>query len=694
MSLYKDASLVMLPSAYKDGKLLSIKPVEELGDELVTNGGFDTDSDWTKGSGSTISGGSLNIVGATYNANTRQSISLTSGKKYKISIDYTAKGTATSNTFQLGFGDSSGNPSDTTQHEFLEGSDVKVLMVTASATDASILFRSRDSGTSDLSIHYVSVKEVLTESGDFDFTRGSNLAATRVDVNGLIEKGRENLLLQSNQFDTTWWSINITETTGHSGYDGSSDAWLLTKSSANGRLYQSVSFSGVNTFSIYLKKNDSDWARLYFDTINISAYIDLRDGSFGNTSSAIIEKKIVSVGGDWYRVSITMNGSGTTARVYPAEENSDSASSGSIYIQDAQLEKGLVATDYIETGASTAQAGILEDMPRLDYSGGASCPALLLEPQRTNKLETSEYYQDTSIWQGQSGCTASLEDVVAPDGTGKVTKINATGGNTSSRMQNNLGTSGDDTLYSVFVKGTGVATRFRLRNNVAGAQGVIYDIDADGNFTFYYQNAHDGVYGIEDYGNGWHRIYVLVLTSGSADNYFQMFPDVEDGDGSVYVWGAQAEVGQYMTSYIPTYGASVTRSRDSATNSVTNTTSRTYFLEGKRIADDSFQTSSGFYDPNDNLLITFWNSNRLRFRFGGAINKYHTLTGDDFKIAVSYDGTDSRVFINGQLAFTQTFALGNVTSIILTGNNGAVSYDQTALFLTALTDSECIALTE
>ena len=41
-------------------------------------------------------------------------------------------------------------------------------------------------------------------SGDFTFTRGSNLAATRVDVNGLIEKGRENLLLQSNQFDTTW----------------------------------------------------------------------------------------------------------------------------------------------------------------------------------------------------------------------------------------------------------------------------------------------------------------------------------------------------------------------------------------------------------------------------------------------------------------------------------------------------------
>jgi len=32
--------------------------------------------------------------------------------------------------------------------------------------------------------------------GDFTFSRGSNLTATRVDSNGLIEKGRENLLLK------------------------------------------------------------------------------------------------------------------------------------------------------------------------------------------------------------------------------------------------------------------------------------------------------------------------------------------------------------------------------------------------------------------------------------------------------------------------------------------------------------------
>ena len=81
-------------------------------------------------------------------------------------------------------------------------------------------------------------------------------------------------------------------------------------------------------------------------------------------------------------------------------EDADTAGSGpsytgdgtsGVFLQDAQVEQSLVATDYIETGASTAQAGILEDLPRLDYSGGASCPALLLEPQRFNAIDSSEY---------------------------------------------------------------------------------------------------------------------------------------------------------------------------------------------------------------------------------------------------------------------------------------------------------------
>jgi hypothetical protein len=50
------------------------------------------------------------------------------------------------------------------------------------------------------------------------------------------------------------------------------------------------------------------------------------------------------------------------------------------YIQDVQLEQGLVARDYIETTTAAVEGGITDNVPRLDYTD-SSCPALLLEPQ-------------------------------------------------------------------------------------------------------------------------------------------------------------------------------------------------------------------------------------------------------------------------------------------------------------------------
>ena len=65
-------------------------------------------------------------------------------------------------------------------------------------------------------------------TGDFTFSRGSNLSATRINEQGYIDKGYENLLLQSNQFDTTWTNFLIdTPTSGQAGYDGTNNAWLI-----------------------------------------------------------------------------------------------------------------------------------------------------------------------------------------------------------------------------------------------------------------------------------------------------------------------------------------------------------------------------------------------------------------------------------------------------------------------------------
>ena len=236
--------------------------------------------------------------------------------------------------------------------------------------------------------------------GDFTFSRGSNLAATRVNSEGLIEKGRENLLLQSNSFDTTWSGVNATLTSGQSGYDGTNNAWEFeaTNTSANTRVDQSISSSGVHTFSIYAKAGTTDWVRiniLLTGVGNANNYYDVSNGVKGSSpSSSLIADKIESVGNGWYRISMLTEALISEVRVQVATNDGDASvtSGDNIIIQDAQLELGLVSTDVITTTTTTEQAGILEDMPRLDYSGGASCPSLLLEPQRTNGIPNSEYF--------------------------------------------------------------------------------------------------------------------------------------------------------------------------------------------------------------------------------------------------------------------------------------------------------------
>ena len=283
---------------------------------------------------------------------------------------------------------------------------------------------------------------------EFTFSRGSNLAATRIGKTGLIEKGRENLLVQSNQFDTTWTVAGSTITDGQSGYDGSNNAWLLSKSSASGNLGQNTTSNGVTTFSVYAKANASPYLRLIiFDgtfATNGAAYFDLQNGALGTTNA--IDSNIESVGNGWYRCSVSFNTSNQRVYIYPAEANSTTGTTGSIYIQDAQLELGLSASPYIPTTTTTAQAGVLENTPRLNYTTGVANPYLLLEPQRTNTYRSSEWIPNLD-----ADLSQEVSDINSPIKNTPFLKITK---NTSGLSRQTLYTStnGDIDTCSVFAK--------------------------------------------------------------------------------------------------------------------------------------------------------------------------------------------------------------------------------------------------
>ena len=171
--------------------------------------------------------------------------------------------------------------------------------------------------------------------------------------------GGENLLLQSNQFDTTWVT-NCNLTSGQLGYDGTNDAWLLAKDATGFRnLYQDIStLTGVGTLSIYAKANsNSNIIIRCIGGTDAQGFFDLSNGTLAATSVNCIDAQINAVGNGWYRCSIVFNTSGTTSvNLYP-DYPFGGTSAGNIYIQDAQLERGKKANTYIETTTTAIKNG-------------------------------------------------------------------------------------------------------------------------------------------------------------------------------------------------------------------------------------------------------------------------------------------------------------------------------------------------
>ena len=572
----------------------------------------------------------------------------------------------------------------------------------------------------------------LSTDGELTFSRGSDIEATRVAANGYIQKAAVNLLLQSNTFDTTWVNTNSAETGGQSGYDGTNNAWLLEKSAAFGRIQQSVtSTSGVKTFSVYLKAGTLSWCRvLVVSAVSPEFYINLADGSIGSQYDNITATS-TSVGGGWYRASLIFDDTISEVRIYPAEANNDvNGTSGNIYIQDAQLNYGLVAQDYVETTTTSVVSGITNDMPRLDYSGGASCPSLFLEPSRTNAY-TTEYFGG-SDW---TKTNSSIVDnsTISPEGVQNAHKLveNAT------TSQHHIGqsftaTSGQAVTFSIFAK---AAERSVLQTVISSAylstSGYVnFDLSAGS-----VSASGGGTTGkIEDYGSGWFRCSATFTATASASGtsafFIQSSPTATravsylgDGTSGIYLYGAQAEANaSFESSYIPCYGTSATRTADVsyALNQYNNIGQTEGTIYAEFFLPNNIASGEHRFSLSDNTLNNWFfvslpesgNKTRMYLRVGSstavdvqtgtAVFNY----GEVNKVAMAYKSGDSRVYVNGVSVFSSTNSFGTPTSeldvFVITGASGTGSAStqnisnkikQALLFKTRLSNADLATLT-
>ena len=565
--------------------------------------------------------------------------------------------------------------------------------------------------------------------GNFTFSRGSNLAATRVDVNGLIEKGRENLSKYS-QTGASWGSSSVSiDSTNAVDFFGGTNAVTYT-SNGGGAAYVfsdntiSITSGNVYTGSIYVKNVDADYVQLTFGTgaFGSAQYrnFDLTNGTLGGGLG--IDATIQNVGGGWYRISLTALSTASSASaivivVAPSASASrlQAATSGKTLTAFAsQLEQGLVATDYIETGASTAQAGILEDLPRLDYSGGASCPALLLEPQRTNKIAQSEY--QISLWYPSATWTIeqNTSDLTSPEGKYNAVKLIETSANSyhsgyyNATIENSY--TGTYTI-SAYAKYNG---RLFVLNPYNTGIGRTYFNLQTGEVA---QLGTNVTAGIEDTGDGWYRCYVTGTYSSSNVTFEHMLASavgtlIYQGDGTsgAYIYGCQAEAGSYPTSYIPTYGSAVTRSGDSClATSVSDLIGQeqgTMFVEAKTNFDFQGGRLLLIGQTNNFIELVLRTTGKINaFAWNGTaqadFNSSSTYsTGDTLKIALAYKENDYVLYINGVQEGSDTSGvIPNAMAQIIINNytspnySSANAYKQATLFKTRLTNAELAALT-
>ena len=540
-------------------------------------------------------------------------------------------------------------------------------------------------------------------SGDLTFSRGSDIEATRVNANGYIEKAQVNLLLRSNTFSTTWVNVATTETGGQADKDGGTSAWKLEASSGGSSrvIGQTNALTGICTFSVYAKAGNISYLALENGTQ--FTYASLVDGTQGN-NSGLIDYAATSVGNGWWRISIAFNKAASSdLRIYLASSNTSSVVSGGdyIYIQDAQLNYGLVAQTYQETTTAAVVSGITDNMPRLSYDpANPTCPSLLLEGSRTNVITSSEHLGSLSV----SNVSVSYNNATSPEGVQNATLVTGDAGSGVKVVNFNGAANGSYTI-SVFAKYNthqwiqlgqgGVATyaNFDIQNGVTGGT--------------------NGTSSIEDYGGGWYRCSVVTTTGTPVSHYIGMVDSgtavrlaSSSSTNSYWAYGMQSELGSYPTSYIPTYGSSATRTADgpsgTSTTALGGGSVGSLYIEDTRNFIDTSLTGSAFQ------LLTSADNEEVRFhfdapfsqvRFRDANNSYADIggaisvtAGVKYKALFVSDGVTAKVFANGaQVGSDYSASVWDFDKFVIT--NKSHSVHQCIYFDSALSDADAITLT-
>ena len=335
---------------------------------------------------------------------------------------------------------------------------------------------------------------------------------------------------------------------------------------------------------------------------------------------------------------------------------------------------------------------------------------------------------DKRLFLSPSGFTGTIDNVsvkevqgfTSPDGTNNAYKLvegTNNGGHTAYKLNASI-SSGVNYTYSVFVKGTERVLQMVLSSSFS-ANFCNFDL-SDGTI-----GSNSGLVdsNITSFSNGWYRCDITALSNGTTAHLELILAESKtssryttyqgNGTSSIYIYGAQLEVGTYPTSYIPTQGSAVTRLVDSCNNGaneqVINSTEGVLYAEISALADDSSSRKIALNDGTGNNQITVsygsGGSNIIQSIVYDGTSvvvdmSYSSINITNYnKIAIKYTSGNSSLWVNGVEVDTDNAAFSGLSLSYLSFNNGGTNnpfygnIKDVRIYNTALSDSELAALT-
>ena len=206
-----------------------------------------------------------------------------------------------------------------------------------------------------------------------------------------------------------------------------------------------------------------------------------------------------------------------------------------------------------------------QNQPRFDYSDLGEALGLLLEPQATNLITASSYFDAAAGWYASNLIPGAAQNT-APDGTNTALRLIE---NTAT-AQHRAAWAPDQAVedytqtytFSFFVRMVGSRTlRASFTDFYTGQDHteVTYSLG---------EGTALGPGTVQVVAGGWHRVSITgPIPHIDVLPYFQVTQAgsrtyAGDGVSGMEVWGFQLEAGDTMTSYIPTNGSQVTRAAD------------------------------------------------------------------------------------------------------------------------------------